>query len=365
MSIFQNGIWSCGFDFLPDGVIAPGGVFDSAANGSTGAVGAIYAAYSGKGFQLQQGSAIGRSLNGNLPSLYTGFHFKAPALPASGVNSIATFYDSVAGGSQFCLGYNPQGQIGFYASGGQISSTSLGQPSSPIVISSAGTLIPATYPFLEIFAHVASSGGALTLRLNGVVVATFIGNTQRTANAWVNQIFWGNNQSSGITNQYDDIYILDTTGPAPFNTFLGPGRLQTDGPTQDSATAGLNTWAFTTPQGSDFANAADIPASVSNYNSSATVGQRMSFRFPNLSTAAQVLFLNTWISAQEDAAGTRIITPIYRSNSVDQSGGAIGLAGGYTYYTQNSITDPNTGQLWANELPSVVAGCEIGVQLTG
>lgn len=103
---------------------------------------------------------------------------------------------------------------------------------------------------------------------------------------------------------------------------------------------------------------------MSNYNSSATIGQRMSFRFPGLSVA-QVLFLNTWINAEEDAAGTRIITPIYRSNNIDQNGSAIGLGTNYTYYSQNSATDPNTNQLWANELPSVAAACEIGVQVTG
>jgi hypothetical protein len=256
--------------------------------------------------------------------------------------------------------------MGFYSVGG-VQENNIAISGQIGALSAAGTVIPNSYDFWEIAGTINNVSGALTLKKNGVSVLTFSGDTQVTANAYVNRIYFGQSNPGAATiatHYIDDIYILDLTGAAPLNTFLGPGRLQTDGPIGDSSTAGLNAWAYTTPQGTDYGNAASVPPSVSNYNSSATIGQRMSFRFPGLSVT-QVLFLNTWINTEEDAAGTRIITPIYRSNNVDQNGSAIGLGTNYTNYSQNSATDPNTNQLWANELASAAAACEIGVQVTG
>ena len=89
----------------------------------------------------------------------------------------------------------------------------------------------------------------------------------------------------------------------------------------------------------------------------------MSLAFPSLSTA-KVFFLNTWFSAEEDAAGTRTIVPIFRNNSVDQVGPtAISLGTTYTYYNQPSTIDPNTSAAWASGTVVAAAGCEIGLKV--
>ena len=90
----------------------------------------------------------------------------------------------------------------------------------------------------------------------------------------------------------------------------------------------------------------------------------MSLRFPNLS-GDRVLFLNAWISAEQDAAGSRAITPIFRSNNVDQLGTAVSLSNGtFVYSNQASVTDPNTAALWANGTVTAAQNCEIGVETT-
>ena len=362
MSIFQHGVWSLGLDFLPDGAVTASNIFDSVANGSTGNVGSAYAATAGKGIRLSNGTAVGRTFQTNASAFYMGFHWRTSGLPGT-TNGMLVAYDSTAGSQQFNIGYNSQGQIGFYGAGGQIVSTNLGNPSSAIAVSSSVFVVPNIYNFIEIYGLISATSGVLTLKVNGATAVTFSGNTKKTANAWVNQVFPGNCQGSGVQHDFDNIYILDTTGSSPLDTFLGPGRIQTDGPSGDSATGGLNAWSFTTPQGSDHANAANIPANTAQYNSSSTVGNRMSFTFPSLSVA-QVLFLNTWITAEEDAAGVRGITPIYRKGGTDQTGTAINLTTGYGFYNQVSTTDPSTGASWASEVPDAAAGCEIGVQLT-
>lgn len=352
--IFYNGVWSCGFDFLPNGAIAAGGVWDQVANVSPG-VSATYARFSGKGLGLQgfSGQYVGRSFGVNLASVIVGFAFVCNNLPSSGVQQIAQFYDSTAGSAQLTLGYNSSGQLGFYT--GASGATLVGS------LSAAGTIIANSYCYIELVVTIGSSGSAQCW-VNGTEVINYSGNTQTSANAWTNRFYLESSSGSNLM-EFDDIYMLDTTGAAPLNARLGPGRCQTDGPNADSATGGLNAWSYTTPQGTDYGNAANIPANAAQYNYDANVGDRMSFRFPSLSTA-KVWFLNTWYSAQEDASGTRTIVPIYRNNAIDQVGPtAVSLGSGYTYYNQPSTIDPNTGNLWEQGTVAAAAGCEIGLKV--
>lgn len=365
--IFKTeGLWSCGFDFLPDGTLVAGGVFDVI--GGSPQIGSSFARFAGKGVRMNGNNIYaGRTLQTNLASYYEGFAFNPIALPTSTVLHVFyTAYDTNAGQAQFSLAVNSQGQIGFYSGSGFGGSGSLALIAGTS-LSATGILVPGGYYFIEVFATISATVGVFTLKVNEVTVLTFSGlNNRTTANAWVNQVSHGALSSSGDASdhRFDDIYILDTTAPAPLNTFLGNGRIQTDGPTGDSATGGLNQWAHTTPQGTDWGNAANIPANPAQYDSDSTLNDRMSLSYPAI-TATKVLFLNAWISAQQDAAGSRQITPIYRSNSVDQNGTAISLSNGvYVYSNQASAVDPNTAAPWASGTVAAAQGCEIGVKVT-
>lgn len=356
--IFRSqGVWSCGFDFLPNGNLTAGGVFDAVVNSCN--VNATFARFAGKGINCNNFSTFQRAFNTNLASWYFGFAFLATNLPASGPNGILQFNDS--GSIQCGLGYTNTGQFQFYKvnalSNAAVPSSPLGSPSA------MGVLVPNVYNFLELLVTIDNSVGVLQLRVNGTQVINFSGNTRTTANNSANQLLFGAS-SGGSVHYFDDIYILDKTAASPLDTFLGNGRIQTDGPNADSTTGGLNAWAFTTPQGSDFANAANIPANVAQYDSSSVLNDRMSLRFPAI-TANKVYFLNSWISSEQDAAGTRQITPIYRSNAVDQVGDAIALSNGvYTYTNQASVIDPNTSAGWSAGGTVAAGACEIGVQTT-
>lgn len=359
--IFRNqGVWGTGCDFLPTAALVAGGVFDAVLNAPN--VSAAYARFAGKGIQFPTNSYAGRSFGVNLASHIGGFAYMLPSLPTGSIIAvIATWMDTVAGLPQVSLGANAQGALQFYQTGGLGIATVLTNPIGPA--SATGLIVAGAYNMYEFKLTIDPVTGFLQLRINGAVVITFSGNTRTTANSYINQLRVGS-LAANVLPQMDDLYLLDTTAPVPLNDYLGNGRFQTDGPTQGSATSGLNQWAFTTPAGSDFANAANIPANPAQFNSNATVGDRMSFRFPAL-TVQKAMFLNAWISALQDAAGTRQITPQYRSNNIDQAGDPISLSNGsYVYSNQASIIDPNTGLLWASEAASVAGACEIGVQTT-
>jgi hypothetical protein len=365
--IFYNGIWCCGVDFLPTGALGANSVFNST-SGAT--IGPTYARFTGKGAQLNSntynGGYLGKALGVNLASMYLGFSFESTGLPSSGLFIIATFYDATAGGAQVSLCYNSSGELGFYTGNGLLSY----DPSMTLLtgstLSAVNTIIPNSYCYIEVFLTINAGSGVLQVNVNGPSVLSLSGlNTRSTANSWVNYVYLGSGQTSGYGNNHniDDIYMLDTTGAAPFNTFLGPGRIQTDGPTADSATSGLNAWSYTTPPGTDYGCCANIPANATQYCYDSNPGDRMSFKFPSLATA-KVFFLNTWFSVQEDASGTRTIVPIFRNNSIDQVGpSAISLATSYSYYNQISTLDPNTGSAWSSESVATAAGCEIGLKV--
>ncbi len=365
--IFYNGVWVCGFDFLPNGFPAAGGVLD--VTGGAASVNATFARFSGKGVNFNGGNpnngSIGRSFSVNLNQVITGFAFKTATLPVStAIACLATFYDTTAGTQQFSIGYNSSGQIGLFQGGFPNGSGSL-TPITGSSLSAGGAIIPNSYGFIEISATIGVSS-PVVVKLNGTTVLNLSGvTTQSTANAWVNRLYLGSIINSGVSPSHsvDDWYILDTTGAAPLNTFLGNGRVQTDGPNADSATGGLNQWSFTTPQGTDWGNCANIPANTADYNFDGTVNDRMSLRFPAIS-ATKVLFLNTWYSAEEDAAGVRTLVPIYRSNSVDQVGPLpVSLTGSYVYSNQPSTVDPNTTLSWASGTVAAAGACEIGLQV--
>jgi hypothetical protein len=363
--IFQNGVWSCGFDFLPTAAVPAGGVFDIGSTSGGGCnVSAAYARFSGKGVNV--GGAVtycGRSFNTNLATFIHGFACNFLALPASAITCFLTLYDATAGNQQLSLGCDSTGALGFYSAGGLPGSTGLSGLIG--VKSAAGTIVPGAYNFIEFLATISSGAGVLTLRVNGTTVISFAGNTQVTANAYANRIYWGMNgtNTAGGVN-LDDFYLLDMTGVSPLNAFLGNGRIQTDGPNADSATGGLNTWAFTTPQGSDFGNFAQIPANPADFNSSGSVGARASCKFPSLGAIARVAFFNCWQSSQLDAAGARTIATVYRNNSVDQTGPTITPSNGsYAFSNTASVIDPNTGQPWANGPVANTTNMEIGPQV--
>jgi len=359
--IFGNtGVWSCGFDFLPTiaNTNVANSVFDYIFNNYS--VDPTYARFAGKGVRVASGAFIGRSFQVNLQSYYAGFALLTQSLPVGQNDMIALGQDTVANAQQFNLAVNQQGALGFYTDGGP----GIGAPSTLVAgssLSANGVIAANSYALIELYAKIAASGGVLQVRVNGATVLTFNGNTKKTANSFVNlQMLCA---AGGGAHYFDDFYMLDTTAPAPLNTFLGNGRIQTDGPNADSASTGLNQWAFTTPQGTDYGNAANIPANAAQFNSSSTVGQRMSFRFPAFVT--KPTFLNTWYSANIDVAGVRAITPIYRSNNIDQVGpNPNTLTSSFVYYNQPSIIDPNTNDLWFNGAPGAASNCEIGLTVS-
>ena len=106
-------------------------------------------------------------------------------------------------------------------------------------------IFPNSWNYIEFSITGGTSGGSLTLKLNGATVLTLTNvQTQITGAASTYNIVqsawntYGNNLSGGgytCRKFIDDMYVCDTTGSAPFNTFLGDVVVHTVFPNADAS----------------------------------------------------------------------------------------------------------------------------------
>jgi len=140
--------------------------------------------------------------------------------------------------------------------------------------------------------------------------------------------------------EFDDLYIVDTTGAAPRNTFLGECRIATILATG----AGAHTdWTPNASTNFSRVNEASgtFPDSDTTYNSDATVGHIDSYAYGDIDTTGTPVYgVQVNMYARKDDAGTRQIAPLIRQAGTDYVGTTVTVTSTYTYYSQLYNQDP-------------------------
>lgn len=207
-----------------------------------------------------------------------------------------------------------------------------------------------TWYYIELKLVVGTSG-TCEVHLDGSTeIASTVGNfgTTNMARTFLQS-------TGGQTALFDDLYILDTTGSSPQNTFLGPSRIITPMPTG----AGTHTqWA---PNGaaSNYLCVNEAPPDGdTTYVSDATPGDLDSYVFGQADGGASIFAVQTNHYARKDDANTRQIAPLIRQAGTDYIGNTFTEAASYSDFTQIWNQDP-TGSNWT---PAVFNGDEFGVK---
>lgn len=162
------------------------------------------------------------------------------------------------------------------------------------------------WTFWEFMATVADAGGRCVVRLNGVTIIDFTGDTRnggtgagldslRTLNTGTGSL------GSGVAGQnWDDFYVCDNTGAGPDNTFLGDVRIETLRP---NAPGAATEW---TP-GSAVANwttVGEYPPSTTDFVGTAVTGKRDLYGLTDLlTTNGQVLGVRSYATVAKSDAG--------------------------------------------------------------
>jgi hypothetical protein len=213
-----------------------------------------------------------------------------------------------------------------------------------------------TFYFLELKATIGSSGSA-AVHIGGTPEVTFSGNTDAQGSGKANRVCLFYDQFQ-IQNTFDDYYICDGTGSRN-NDFLGDVRVE------DLSPSGLGFYSNFAVTGAATAVLAVNETTEdgdTSYVSSATVGDRETFTFPNLTSAPSAVYGVQFVAvARKDDAGSRALTPLVRHAGTNYLGVQQALPDSYAYVTQTLETNPATGSPFTG---TEVNGLEAGFQTT-
>lgn len=193
--------------------------------------------------------------------------------------------------------------------------------------------------YIELRIKINGASGECELNLDGATeIATTVGNFGSTN---IGSLLWIAVVRGGSLNavSFDDIYVLDTTGGAPLNTFLGDSHIYTVLPTSDGANADWTPNSGVT----GYTQVDDNPYDGdTTYVSASTPGDISTFGFADLPFASGTVYaIQPNLMARKDDAGLREIRPAIRQGGVDYSVGTVdALSTSYALYTSLLPLDP-------------------------
>ena len=212
--------------------------------------------------------------------------------------------------------------------------------------------------YLEMSATIDDTVGSVILRCDGVQILSFTGDTKNGgSNSTIDEVFWNTYVGTSGIVYLDDIYILDSAGSAPHNTFLGEVRIYTTLPTAAGATT-----QWTPSAGTNFGAVDDNPYSASDYVSTATSGNRDTYAMSDLPSGIGTIFaVRTIAIAKKSDAGAASLKVVDRSGGTNYYGTTTALVTGDVSIPGAIRTvDPATSAAWT---ASGVNALEAGVEL--
>lgn len=228
---------------------------------------------------------------------------------------------------------------------------------SQLAISSASLWLVDNWHYIEASAIISDTVGACEIKLDGTSIINFTGDTKNGGtNTTLDAVeYWYYASSCNV--KFDDVYILDGTGPAPLNDFLGDVKIQTIVPTG----AGSQTQLAPTGSANNWDTVNELPYSTTDYNSSSTPGQQDSYALSDLlANTASVHGIQTNIVAHKSDAGTGNIRSTVRSGGTTFTDPTATLSTGPKTFSAIRATDPATATDWT---VSGVNNLEAGVEI--
>lgn len=301
----------------------------------------------GRFLQLNNEGGLGvqveRPLGVNYSEIYYGYAFR---FGAWNTNNYVAVTDS--GSEQFKVRITGSGQLETLR-GSTILHT------YPLVLATSA------WYYIEVYLLVANSpNGAYKVRLNGVEILNYSGiDTQETANAQINGFRVKASTNNDV--RVDDMYLCDTTGGAPHNTFLGDIRIETLFPSGNG-----NSSQFVGNDGNSTDNYLLVdevdPDEDTTYVESATVSNKDTYACGNLATATGTVYaVNPILYAKKTDAGSRSVASVARlSGGTEADSSNVSLSSSYTFIGDIRTTKPGGGT-WSI---SDVNDAEFGVKVT-
>lgn len=194
-----------------------------------------------------------------------------------------------------------------------------------------------SWNFIQIKLHVAAVGGYYEIWVNGVLEHTFTGDTQITANAYVNQ--WALFNSGG--EKFDNIIVYDEDPSSePFARTLET-RIYAEMVTGDESVA------WTPSAGSNWQNVDEQPNDGdTSYNATLSLVDDVLTCQTSVPAGNTVYAVAVEFDARKDDPGTAILAPLIEVDGTSYEGDAAGLTTSYQRFRTIWTENPATGNLW-------------------
>jgi hypothetical protein len=258
-------------------------------------------------------------------------------------------YDAGSSNPQWAVGIRADRYIEVYRGG-----------SSPVIATSAGPIgTGGEWVYIEVKGRANDATGFVEVKVNGVVVASYTGDTVATTTAGANNGITALTFHGGAAFPLDDVYVCNSLGAAPFNNYLGEIQVETLVPNGNGSYSSWN--------GSD-GNATDnyllideYPANEADYTWATELGVPDIHQYTNPNPA-----LGEILAVQYSVAGFKIYPgPAGIRLFTKTAGGVVGGISSVRQLTNlkwfndaPQIADPS-GAAWTN---AVVASTEFGVE---
>lgn len=236
-----------------------------------------------------------------------------------------------------------------------------GTAAGSILATGTTFITAAVWTYVEVSVTVSDTVGEVHVRLNGSATdeVSYTGDTKNAGTAsTIDKVQIAHVTSSGGLYA-TDIYIIDDTGAAPNNAFLGDVTVRTLSPNANGNSSQL--------VGSD-GNSTDNyllvdekPFSSSDYAGSATTGQKDTYGLQDLpATVTTVYGVQVNANMLKSDAGASQSRIVIRSGGTDYGGTTRVLSTSAITYTELYEQNPNTAAAWT---PTNVNGLEAGMEV--
>lgn len=221
------------------------------------------------------------------------------------------------------------------------------------------TTIPVSeWHYYEMKCTIADSGGTAIVRVDGVEVINFTGDTRNGGTfVGIDGVAIGAGSSGSFF--WDDLYVCDTSGAAPANDFLGDISVKRLFPNGDGA---VN--QFVGSDGNSVQNyllADENPANTTDWNASAVVGQRDLYALDDLPANAVTVFgMQAFVTSAKTDAGARSMKVCDRGSATVRAAATQPLSTTYVHYASPLYTTDGDGTALT---PVVVNAVQVGAEV--
>jgi hypothetical protein len=178
-------------------------------------------------------------------------------------------------------------------------------PLGTIIATSSAVISENVWHYLEVQATIADAGGICIVRLDGVEVINFVGDTKNAGTlTTVSSIDLGGIQ----TSYFDDFYALDGLGAAPYNTFLGDRVVKAMRPDGAGASTG-----FTPSAGANYQCVDEDPWTTADYVAAAAAATDL-YTHSDVAGFSSVDAVQPVTYSLKTDAGVRTLRTVMRSN---------------------------------------------------